>query len=556
MAGLKGSALLLLLLVLGVGCKPTQANPTDSASSPIDPMFTLHWTGIKQLATNASAAGFMKIWRLPESERLKSQTLDKLAAAPWRLASTNRPAITNWAAFQREYPSAVVLRPLFDDLVQEEWFLEGREGTDHAPEAALAIRLEPGRSGIWETNLASVLEKATGARRFPSQTPEAHTWQINGKSTTLPSLLHQVEFTRAGGWTVVAFGTQQNQSLSNFLSRIQKGQSPLQVDANTSWLETTFDLRRASRILGLGLDLPADWPAISLSFNGDGQNVVTHGLFSFARPLPFQIEPWIIPTNLVHEPLHSFTAVQGVQHWLSSWRWWEQAHPASTPNQIFAWGQSGSPFLDYAAAPLADAHKDMVKLGPALINSFNPTLVSNRMGKWEKNSSSDGVEWHAPVISPFLQSITTKQGSFLLAGLSPFGLTNGAPPVGTFKELLGQANIVCYAREITGPRVEAWLYIGQIFRIILRRVQLPPEARSIAWLKAIAPQLGNSTTLVTKTGPNTITLSRQSTLGLTAFEMHLLVDWLESEEFPGRPHTVVAKLRPPPPLVHGAPGRN
>ena len=354
---------------------------------------------------------------------------------------------------------------------------------------------------------------------------------------------------------MVGLGSVQNKSLSICLSRILKGQSPAQVATNTSWFETTFDLLRANRILGLGLNLPSEWPTISVSFNGDGQNVLTRGLFSFAKPLPFQVEPWIIPTNLVHEPLHSFTAVQGVQHWLSSWRWWEQAHPASTPNQIFAWGQSGSPFLDYVAAPLADAHKDVVKLGPALLNSLNPTLVSNRMGKWEKSSSSDGVEWHAPVISPFLQSITTRQGSFLLGGLSPFGLTNGAPPVGTFKELLGHANAVCYSREITGPRVEAWLYIGQIFRIILRRIQLPPEARSIAWLKAVAPQLGNSTSLVTKTGPTTLALSRQSTLGLTAFELHLLVDWLESEEFPRRPHSVVAKLRPPPPLEEHPTGR-
>jgi len=543
---------MLILLVLSVGCKPSQANPSDSAGSPTDPVFTGHWAGIKELATNTSAAGFMKIWRLPETEVLKSQTLDKLSAAPWRLASTNRPAITNWAGFKREYPLALMLRPLLDDLVEEEWFLEGRERTDHSPEAALAIRLEPGRSGIWETNLASVLEKATGAHRVPNQTGEGHAWRISGKSTAMPSLVRQVEFTRAGGWTVVAFGNQQNQSLSNFLRRIQIGQSPLKVATNTSWLETTFDLRRASRVLGLGLDLPADWPAISLTFNGDGPNVLTHGVFSFAKPLPFQVEPWIIPTDLVHEPIHSFTAVQGVQHWLSSWPWWEHADPASTPNQVFAWGQAGSPFLDYAAVPLADAHKAMAKVGPALIESFNPTLVSNRMGKWEKSANSDGVEWHAPVISPFVQSIAAKEGNFLLGGLSPFGLTNGAPPVGTFKELLGQANAVYYSREITGPRVEAWFYIGQIFRVILRRVQLPAEARSVAWLKAIAPQLGNSTTLVTKTGPNTLALSRESTLGLTGFEMRVLADWLESEEFPLRLHSVVAKLRPPPPVNSGA----
>jgi hypothetical protein len=538
----------LLMLVCGfmAGCKPSQATPPESGASLNDPVVTTHWVGIKHLSRDPSAAGFLKFWRLPESERLKMQTLDKLAAAPWRLASTNRPAITNAAAYLREYPSAALLRPLLDDLVQDEWFFETREAADHTVQAALAVRLEPGHAGVWETNLASVLEKATRSRRAASRSGTPHSWETTNSTPSVHPLLRHVEFSHVGDWTIVGLGGKQNQAASNLVNRIQKGQSPAQLSTTNSWLETVFDLRRVNRLLSMEWDLPEDWPRVLLAFSGNGQEVLTRGLFSFAKPLPFQIEPWNIPTNLVHEPLHSFTAVQGIQHWLSSWSWWQKAHPPSTPNQIFAWGQSGSPFLDYAAAPVPDGRKDIAKLGPALIDTMNPMLVSNRMGKWEKSPSADGVEWHAPVIAPFVQSLRGGEGNWLLAGLSPFGLTNGAPPLGTFKELQTQRNVVFYSREITGPRIEAWLYIGQIFRIILRRAQLPPEARSIAWLKAIAPSLGNSTTFITKTGPGTMSLSRESSLGLSAFEIHVLVDWLESQDFPLRAHSLVAKLRAPP----------
>jgi hypothetical protein len=355
--------------------------------------------------------------------------------------------------------------------------------------------------------------------------------------------LRSVELSRLGDWTIVGFSAGQNPVFSNLVGRVQSGRTPSETPATNAWLQTTVDLRRASRALSWGLDLPEDWPQVSLSVTGNGQNVLTHGVLAFSKPLPFQIEPWRIPTNLVHEPLHSFTAVQGVKQWSSSWSWWQNLHAGAAPNQLFFWGQRGSPFLDYAAAP-ADARHVMAKLGPAIMDSLNPLLATSRMGKWERATNSDGVEWRAPAVAPFVQSIAVKEGNYLLCGLSPFGLTNGPPTLGTFKELLSQPNLVYYEREITGPRVDAWLYISQIFRIISRRAQLPLGA-VIEWLKAVGPMLGNSTTMLTKTAPDTISISRTATLGLTGFEIHLLCDWLESSEFPGRPHSQVAKLPPP-----------
>ena len=77
-----------------------------------------------------------------------------------------------------------------------------------------------------------------------------------------------------------------------------------------------------------------------------------------------------------------------------------------------------------------------------------------------------------------------------------------------------------------------------MFRVIFHKPQLPPAAA--LWLKNLEPMLGDSTTLVTQTGPEQLGFTRNSTVGLTALELHLLADWLESPQFPRGLHTFPA----------------
>src|SRR5437773_2398219 len=79
---------LLLMVVLSGGCKKStpadeSSRPTQAQPSPLSPLPSsvsrIHWLGKKGLAAETNAAGFMKIWNMPESTRLEKQTLDKLA---------------------------------------------------------------------------------------------------------------------------------------------------------------------------------------------------------------------------------------------------------------------------------------------------------------------------------------------------------------------------------------------------------------------------------------------------------------------------------------------
>lgn len=548
----------ILVLALAGGCNKSDSNVSATGAAKQTganlPVATVHWRGLSQLANDTNAANFVKLWRMPETERLKAQTLDKLALLPWGLLATNRQALTNYSALVRANRSASLLRLVLEDMVQVEWYLEIRGAPAAAGQLALAVRLKPERAGVWETNLATVLESLTGTRRTLVQSGDADRgWDIKAanSSATLPEMARHAQLIHSDQWTIFGLAPDQNTVFGELLAKLQARQDPFPPSQKSDWLEMVLELPRLTSLLSLGWDVPQDWPRLSLTINGDGKNVLTSGHLIFSKDLA-PIEPWNIPTNIIREPLHSFTAVQGLKPWISSSSAWQNLHAGAPPNQLFCWAQAGSPFLGYAAAPLADAHSAMPKISSRIMDAFNPTLATNRMGKWEAGPNSDGVVWtRVPIINPFVQSMTTPRGEFLLAGLSQLALTNSPLPAGTLKELLSQPNVVYFDREITGPRQEAWLYMSQLFRLISRRNQLPPESSSLAWLRACAPLMGNSATTITKSGPTELTLARNSTLGLTAFELQFLADWLESPRFPYQLRAMVDKM---PPFPNRRPG--
>ena len=119
---------------------------------------TLHWLGLKQISADTNAAPFLKVWRLPQTTALVAQTLDKLSRWPGH-GATN----TASAAF----------RPLLDDLVNSEFYLEISTPTNsqsalrnpqlninsalRTPNSALllAVHLPADRANFWQTNLAA-----------------------------------------------------------------------------------------------------------------------------------------------------------------------------------------------------------------------------------------------------------------------------------------------------------------------------------------------------------------------------------------------------------------
>lgn len=521
----------VVVVALGAGCGKSEPGrsvpsvPPPSSARSAETVARVHWLGKKRLAAETNAAFFMGIWNLPASAKLEAQTLDKLSVAPWRLAHGDA-AITNAAAAQ--------LRPLLDDLVSEESFVEVRQPTNQSGELAFAIRLSDARARLWETNLAVVLESLTAIRPVAA-TGDRRGWSL--KKTQPPNL---IELTRVGEWTVVGAAQEHNGLLGELLARIQRDHAPAVASPTNSWVEAGFDLRRVAAALSLGWNLPADWPGISLTVTSDGQNVLTRGNLNFARSLPFELEPWNIPTNLIHDPLVGFTAVRGVSSWLSSLKIWNDLQLGAPPKQLYLWALSGIPIQTYFAAAMPDAAKPRSQIASRLLSEGNAWLATNGMGTFQQ-SSNDVTGWvGVPFASPHFEVLTNGTVEYLYGGFFPLGATTNPLPVELYYAVTNSINLALYDWEITAPRVDGWIFLGQTLRLMLGKPQLPVGSAGLTWLQTAGPKLGNCATRLTLTGTNQLAFARSSSIGFTGFELHLLADWLESPQFPSGLHSLKA----------------
>jgi hypothetical protein len=168
-------------------------------------------------------------------------------------------------------------------------------------------------------------------------------------------------------------------------------------------------------------------------------------------------------------------------------------------------------------------------------------LATNGYINFHRAPDSNGVVWgNVPSLKPFIKSANAGTDSWLYAGLLPDpGATTNASLLNQILQKLGQqTNLVYYNWEMTGQLLSPRLDLLQTTRQLARAPQMPTDCASLNWLGILIPRLGVSETTVNWTGPNEFTFHRQSTVGFTALELHLLADWLESPQFPRGMHSL------------------
>jgi hypothetical protein len=527
-----------------------------------------HWIGKKRLAAETNATGLMTIWNMPESVALEAITLDKLALG---LFATNRLPVgtfhspnTNFQALVASNHVATLVRPLLDDVIQNGCYVEVRDATGQTGELAAAVRLEDARAGLWETNLEVLVESLGGTRPAPLAGSRPG-WQGSisgaGQGTRVLSLI------RSGGWVLLGLSRETNELLAEFSSRIEHSGNPVLAQRTNSWLEAdpvsrgvrqVTDTGEVNYWLELSVDLKwvvAEWwgsaatgelPKLSVAVFGDGQNVRTRGRLNFTRPLELDLQGWNIPTNLIHDPMGSFTAVRGFQFWASSLKWWDELQLGPAPSQVFAWGHAGLPFSTYVAATVTNTSNFVQRLSQWLA-TVNPWLATNGLGQFGQATNGSGICWNDLLVTePCIRPMQTPAGDFVVAELVPDALTNRPAPAMLLQQVNAETNLVLYDWEVTGPRIETWLYTAQFLRFALHKGQVSPNGCGVAWLRALEDKLYNAGTAVAMTSPSELTFTRKSTIGLTAPELHLLVDWLESPQFPVGLHTFLGTPNPLP----------
>jgi hypothetical protein len=531
------------MAAIATGCKksgpqqPTENPQTASQPPNAETVARIHWLGKRRLATETNAASLMSIWAMPESQKIEAQTLDKLALAPWDLPRKG----TNTAAIVATNANSLLLRPLLEDLLQEECYLEIRSGLPGAgstasrpAEIALAIRLDDSRSQLWKTNLTAVFDSLTN-----------HASLITNHPT----------FVRAGDWTIIGPAHGQAGWIDDWARKLGQNNNPFPSQETNSWLNTELDLNGISAALGLDWQLPANIPKVSLTMGGKGDHVRTTGRLNFREPLKLDLEPWTIPTNLVHSPLESFTAIRGIRPLLATSKIPAFLRMTTTPNQFFLWSQSGLPFQTYAAVPYPNSSNYVHDLQDFLENTANPWLTNNSgLGELRRTTNVNKMKWtKIPYLEPFFESVSLEQGEFISAGFGPTASTNHPMPFELLSQVMWSTNLVAYDWELSGPRLDDLLYLTQIMRAAVHRPQLPTTGYFIPWFAAIATNLGNSGMTLTLTASNQLSFVRTSTIGFSALELHFLADWLESPQFPAGLHTFLAAPDQPIHLPAGAP---
>jgi hypothetical protein len=454
----------------------------------------IHFAGAEKFFAATNAAAFTNEFCSTEALALRSQTADKLARFLAGWLQTNGNVTVADGAEQ--------LRPLFDDLQVSEWYLEARSAGNGKPETAIAIQLAADRAKLWQANLKPF---------FPAAT-----------------------FKTSGGWLVFDSGPGAPQLGDRLAQQISQ--------ADNAWLAVDVNWPRLAQwypqLKELGL------PETQFRVTATNADMHVDGKFFFPENLSLDLEPWHVPTNTVHQPFNSLTAVRGFSAWLKTQSWAKPYELTPTPNQFFVWAMSGSPYQTFAAIPVPDAVSALAQAHARLQPIFDEQnsskgFITELMLAQTANTeiSIQGT----PFISPYLQAVREPAGQFLLAG--------GFPNTPGFKSLpkelfqrLAVTNLLLYHWEITAERLPRASNLSQLGLMLTMHRQLDDGAAALKWILSIAPPPGNTVTEIRQTAPDQLSFRRTAPGGLTAVEFLALAHWLEMPNFP---HFKLIKLPPP-----------
>lgn len=464
----------------------------------------IHFAGAEKISASKESAAFTNEFSSAEALVLRKQTADKLSNwLPGWLQKKTGVVVTG---------GAMKLRPLFDDLQKSEWFLDARRTANGRPQVAIAIKLANDRAQLWQANLKPF---------FPA-----------------------ASFKSTGGWLVFDSGPDAPKLGDRLAQEISKPDAAwLSVDVNWPQLAAWYP-----QLQTFGL------PETQFQVTAADANLHVDGKFFFPENLAMNLEPWRVPTNTVHQPFVSFTAVRGFSGWLKTQAWAQPYALTPEPNQLFIWALPQVPYQTFAAVPFADTGSGLAQLYARLQPIFDGKKTPGEFfTPFTLVRTNNEISLHGtPFVAPAIQAIHEPAGSFLFASVFPNTPRSKPLPPELFQRLATK-DLVLYHWEITAERWPEVLNLSQLGLVLTSHRQLGGDSAALKWIQKIAPKLGNTVTEITKTGPAEMTFTRKAPGGLTAMELFTLGSWLENPDFPRfdlklppRPKRPVRPHRAPP----------
>jgi hypothetical protein len=494
-----------LLPVAMVRAQNVERSPITTASSADDqPIASAHFIGTDQLFTEGKGTPWEEIGTMPEWRALQEQVLQKLSRAPYELLR-QRAAGTNGYS--------ELFRPLLEDVLRAESFLEIGDSTNQIPELTLSLRLNGDRARLWRTNLGTALSAWSGVAVQEIEVEGCRGWEL--KKHHRPNLLRVVH---TGEWMVIGLGHEELPLLQTIVKRLKARRIPRRKESS-SWFEMEVTLKPLFR--------GAHWPnhetpdKIRLSWLDQGQT--WQAVLAYSRPVP-KPEPWLVPSNLIRGSLTSFTASQAAHSEIQN-----RLH-IEIPNQAFVWTLAGAPLGAFFAAPSPSAIEALHDLQPRFESAFR--MIRPRP-PGEITFETNKVIWSGmPFFQPYLQAVHERESDFLFGGLiqNSTGATMQASQV--LARVIGRTNLLHYHWESTREQMERWRNLSQLLLPIAGKLQLSTNSATIQMLNALAPRLGETRTEITAETQNQLVLLRKGMPGLTGLELIALANWLEMTNFP------------------------
>ena len=478
---------LLLIFTLALSAAGVRA----ALPSP-DLVAQIHFAGAQKISAYVRFSAFTNEFCSDEALALRTQTAEKLSV--WLAGWLQKNLTTTVAG------GAAKLRPLFDDLQSAEWFLESRAAAGGPAEVALVIKLDAARASFWSANLKPF---------FPAAT-----------------------FKLSGGWLIFDSGTGA-EKLGDALA--QKVSAPangwLSVDVNWPRLGQWFPQLKELEL-----------PETQLAVTAPDANLHVDGKFFFPEKLSLNLEDWRLPTNALHQPFVSFTAVRGFAAWLKTQPWAQAYQISPAPQQAFVWALPGVPFQSFFALPVPDAaaalNQEYARLQPV----FSATnAAEGSLFKFSLLQTNDEITLlGVPMLAPYLRAVKGPSGQYLFGGAFPNTPRSKPLPPELFQRLAIK-NLVFYHWEITTERFPGALQLSQLGLLMSQHRQVDGNSTAFKWVAKIAPTLGNTDTEIVQSAPDQFTFTRKAPGGFTAVELLALANWLEAPDFPG------CNLKLPPP---------
>jgi hypothetical protein len=406
-------------------------------------------------------------------------------------------------------------------------------GPANRREFVVALKLSEARAGLWSANLTKVMAtaQATGPREIRGEGYRGSEWT----KKTAPAVWR---LARAGQWLILGGGVDPLPLHSEVLARVSKtgraspaeGRDWLEMDVDTGIFRTWVPLEGKVQM-----------PMAHLTLNGKGEELLANVRLKYARSLDWIPEPWHIPTNLMRDPISSFTASRGIAKLLGSLPGISELQLPSLPSQMFTWAYTAVPFSTHLLFPVTDATNAVRQISFRGSNMLQAQLGRPPLGNFVYRTNTAELFWGGlPFMSPSVHPVWNGRQEYLALSFYPPAAGSNLAPAELIAQVTRPANLAFYGWEITQFRIANWRQFYQMSDILTKQSMPPPTALTFKWLLAIEPRLGNAVTEITVTAPDELTVQRKAHIGLTGFDLLTLCRWIDS---PGFPFTFEPPLR-------------